>query len=98
MKKRLYTIVAILFVLVPLGLLSPYAAWGEWENDHYKELLGFIPKGIAEADGVNAPIPDYALSGISDAGSYYLSALLGVLLLFGIYYILLKVLKNEKSH
>ena len=98
MKKRLYTIVAILFVLVPLGLLSPYAAWGEWENDHYKELLGFIPKGIAEADGVNALIPDYALSGISDTSSYYLSALLGVLLLFGIYYILLKVLKNEKSH
>jgi len=98
MKKRLYIIVAILFVLVPLGLLSPYAAWGEWENEHYKELLGFIPKGIAEAHGVDAPIPDYALEGMGETSSYYLSALLGVLLLFGIYYILLKVLKNEKSH
>jgi hypothetical protein len=24
---------------VPFGLLTDYSAWGEWENEKYKELM-----------------------------------------------------------
>ena len=39
----------ILFVLLPLGLISEYSAWGEWDIQKYKELIGFIPEGIKNA-------------------------------------------------
>jgi hypothetical protein len=94
MKKKLYMLVALLFVFVPLGLLTNSPAWGEWENEHYQKLLGYIPSGIANAKSLDAPIPDYAIGGTSQTLSYYLSALLGIVLLFGIYYFLLKVLKK----
>ena len=98
MKKRVFIVIGFLFVLLPLGLLSSSPAWGEWENEYYKELLGFIPKGIVEANVLQTPMPDYTLEGLSSTTSYYLSALVGMGLLFGIYFLLLKVVKHEKSH
>lgn len=98
MKKQLYLILAILFLFVPLGLLTSFSAWGEWDNAYYKEFIGFIPKGIAQANTLNTPIPDYKLQGMGSIASYYFSAFLGIVILFCIYYVLLKGIKHEKSH
>jgi hypothetical protein len=92
MKKKIYIVVAILFVLVPLGLLTDYSAWGEWDMQHYKELIGFIPQGIEQAKGIKPIIPDY---GEGSVVMYYLSAIVGVSVLFGIFYILAKFNKGK---
>ena len=85
MNKKLYIILTILFALTPLGLLSSYSAWGEWDNEVYQKLIGFIPKGIENASSINPLIPDY---GEGSVVMYYLSALIGGGLIFGIFYLL----------
>jgi len=92
-KKRIFIILTILFILLPLGLLTEYSAWGEWEPEKYKELLGFIPEGIKNAKGF-AIIPDYGEGSIL---MYYLSALLGSGILFGFFYFLAKINKNNNE-
>jgi len=87
MKKILLPIL-ILFILIPLGLLSENPAWAEWENEYYQEALGFIPQGIENAFHIKALAPDYTIEGMNDILSYYLSGLLGVALIFGIFYLL----------
>ena len=97
MKRKAFYILGILILLSPLGLISDADAWGEWGNEYYQKILGFIPEGIKNAKGINALIPDYSLSGTNDVVGYYISAIVGIVLLFGIYFILSKTLKNEKS-
>jgi hypothetical protein len=92
MKKKLYIILAILFILVPLGLLTDYSAWGEWDQEIYKKLIGFIPEGIKNAQGIKPIIPDY---GEGSVVMYYLSALIGIGVLFAIFYILAKLNKGK---
>ena len=91
MKKKLFLLISLIFLFVPLGLLSEYSAWGEWENEKYKELIGFIPEGIKNAKGVIPIIPDYGEGSIF---LYYVSAIIGVVMLFWIFYFLAKVNKN----
>jgi len=91
MKKKLFIILGILFIFVPLGLISEYSAWGEWENQYYQKMLGYIPKGIEEAKGITPLIPDY---GEGNLIIYYVSAMIGVIILFWIFYMLLKSGKN----
>jgi len=92
-KKRIYIILAIFFVLLPLGLLSEYSAWGEWDTEVYKQLIGYIPEGIKNAKSF-AIIPDY---GEGSVVMYYLSALIGGAILFGFFYILAKTNKHETN-
>jgi hypothetical protein len=94
MNKRAWILLGILVALVPLGLISQSSAWGEWDNSYYQKLLGFIPKGIAHANGVEGLLPDYSLPSIGSVGGYYLSALVGIGLLLGIYFILHKWVKR----
>jgi len=101
MKKRVYTVLFIFAILIPLGLLSEAPAWGEWDSEYYKEVLGFIPKGIQNANSINSPLGDYALGGTSSVMGYYLSAFVGIAILFMIFFILMKIFKtgskNEQS-
>jgi len=92
-KKRLLIILIILFILLPLGLLTEYSAWGEWDNEVYKQMIGFIPEGIKNAKSF-AIIPDY---GEGSVIMYYLSALLGGAILFGFFYFLAKTNKHETN-
>ncbi len=93
--KKIYWFVLGILAFVPLGLISENPAWGEWENEHYKQVLGFVPKGMQNSI-FEAPIPDYSSSSFGDIGSYYFSAILGVLLIFGIFFTLKKVVKVER--
>jgi len=92
-KKRIYIILTILFILLPLGLLTDYSAWGEWDNEVYKQMIGYIPEGIKNAQTF-AIIPDYGEGSIV---MYYLSALIGGGMLFGFFYLLTKMTKNETN-
>lgn len=86
--KKIFIPLLIILVLVPLGLLSENPAWAEWENEYYQEVLGFIPQGIENAFHIKALIPDYSIAGMNDVIAYYLSGLLGVAIIFGIFYFL----------
>jgi len=93
MKKIIYILISLIFI-VPLGLyLTDAPAWGEWDSSYYKKVLGFIPKNI-ESSRANAPITDYSISGLGEVSSYYISAILGVAIIFAIFYLLKRFIKN----
>ena len=87
---KLWIGLAVLIVLSPLGLILPEhfkagAAWGEWGADEVRELVGYIPNGLAKLSTLwNAPIPDYAFKGWEEKGlphlsfAYIISAVVGV--------------------
>lgn len=87
MKKIFYPLI-VLFLLIPLGLISENPAWAEWDNEYYQEVLGFVPEGIKNAFNIGAVLPDYTFSGLNDILSYYLSGMIGVALIFGFFYLL----------
>jgi len=95
--RKIYYFLFGMIVLVPLGLISSNPAWGEWENEYYQQALGYIPKVINETEGVSVPFSDYTTSFFGEVGSYYFSAITGVVVLFGIFLLLQKVIKIENS-
>lgn len=93
-RRKIFSLLFFFVLLVPLGLLTQLPAWGEWSNAYYEKVLGYIPKGIAEAKGLEAPMPDYAVSGMNSVIGYYLSALIGAALIFGIFYLIARAKKQ----
>lgn len=85
--KPVYALLAVLVCLSPLGVLAAGTAWGEWGLEEIQDVisggkaLGFIPEGMSTGFSFNAPLPDYAFSGLPDAAGYVLSAAAGVAIL-----------------
>ena len=89
---KLWIGLGVLIALSPLGLLLPEhfkagSAWGEWGADEMRELVGYIPKGLAKLSGLwNAPLPAYAFKGWEEKGlphlslAYILSAIAGIVI------------------
>jgi cobalt/nickel transport system permease protein len=89
--KSLYIIIGILVLVTPLGLLSKGTAWGEWSTEEIKNLVGFVPKGMAEGIRFNSPIQDYNFGLLKEYFGYILSALVGVTIILIIFKILGKI-------
>jgi cobalt/nickel transport system permease protein len=73
---------AAMIVIVPIGLLAPGTAWGEWGTEQLSSLgLAFIPQGMAKLSGLwSAPLPDYDLPALKNANlSYILSGIVGTI-------------------
>ncbi len=96
-KKILYILFAMV-LLVPLGLITESPAWGEWDNAYYEKVLGFIPKGIENAKGIKTFMADYSVKGFGSVAGYYISAIVGAILVFGIFYIIVRVKNSAKHH
>jgi cobalt/nickel transport system permease protein len=82
--RALWAILVVAIIAVPLGLLAPGTAWGEWGSDQLASLgLKFIPQGLASLEGVwGAPLADYDLPALGNANlGYVLSAVVGVVLI-----------------
>ncbi|GAB6044482.1 hypothetical protein JCM11957_00800 [Caminibacter profundus] len=97
MKRKVLIVLGVLLALVPLGLMTDNPAWGEWDLDYYKEKLGFIPKGMESAGLVNPIIPDYEVPGLGVVSGYYISAVVGVIIVFAIYFIIAKLVKQSND-
>ena len=97
MKKRVYLVLLILTSIIPLGLLTNAPAWGEWDKEYYNKILGFIPQGVESAKDISTPLKDYSFSSLNDVGSYYLSAVLGMILIFAFFYISAKVFNAKNT-
>lgn len=78
---KLWIGLGIFGILSPLGLLAPGGAWGEWGAETFKEMLGFVPKGLERFSGLfHAPFVDYTVSGTGNVLGYIISAFAGMLL------------------
>jgi len=82
--RVLWIVLAVMVVLVPLGLLAPGTAWGEWGTQQLTQRgLAFIPQGMAKLSGLwSAPLPGYNLPAVGNADlGYVLSALVGAIVI-----------------
>lgn len=69
-------------ILTPLGLIAAGDAWGEWDLDKLKELVGYAPAGIAKSHELIHPLlPDYGFAGMETKPwqiiGYLVSAFIG---------------------
>ena len=102
-NKALLCIFGLLIILTPLGLLASNTAFGEWGTEEVKQLIGYIPAGMAKsADWWHALLPDYSLPGldssfISRSVAYILSAIVGVGIISGLILIMAKIAKTAEN-
>jgi len=90
--RRLWVLLAVLVVLVPLGLLAPGSAFAEWSASDLEAVFGMTPPaGLTSLEGVyNAPFKDYSVPGATTftqlSLAYILAAVIGVSVLgFGLF-------------
>ena len=94
---------AVLVIIVPIGLLATGTAFGEWGPDDMQQMIGYIPAGLSQlADLWHAPLQDYDFPGghetvVTQAPGYYLSAVLGVCLCFGVMYLIGKAMVKRST-
>jgi cobalt/nickel transport system permease protein len=89
--RPLWIGLAVLVFVTPIGLLAPGTAWGEWGAEEFAGLgLTFIPKGLEQLSSLwSAPLPDYDLPVLGNPTvSYILSALVGILVVVGVFWLL----------
>jgi cobalt/nickel transport system permease protein len=82
--RALWTGLAVMIVLVPVGLLAPGTAWGEWSTGKLSSLgLSFIPQGMAKLSGLwSAPISGYDLPALKNSNlAYILSGIVGTVVI-----------------
>lgn len=75
---------AVLIVLVPIGLLAPGTAWGEWgKQELTRRGLGFLPQGMAQLSGFwSAPMRNYNLPVLGNSNlGYVLSGIVGTIVI-----------------
>ena len=95
--KYLLIFTAACIALTPLGLIAEGPAWGEWSIEELQGMLGFVPSSIANAKPlVEAVIPDYAISGMGDMASTWISAVLGAGMVYAIMFGIKKSALRER--
>lgn len=107
-QKKLLAGLLVMALLSPLGIFIPKMfdagdAWGEWGTDKIGKLIGYVPAGMKKiAEAWKAPVRDYnfgteASPMPSQALSYIVSGLLGIIAAGIIIYLLSRLLvRNEK--
>ena len=95
LQKKILIILLLLCLITPVGILLPMFfnagdAWGEWSAQTVKELVGYIPAGLAKYSAVwKAPLTDYAnnsrnASIVHKSGYYIVSGIIGATLTYGV--------------
>lgn len=108
LQKKILIILLILCLLTPVGILLPAVfnagdAWGEWSAQTVKELIGYVPQGLAKYSDVRkSPLNDYTLnkgdtSVIHQSGYYIVSGIIGATLAYIIMLLISRlIIKNGK--
>lgn len=106
---KLWTGLAILIILSPMGLILPEhfkagSAWGEWGADEMQKLIGYIPQSLEKLASLwNAPIPDYAFKGWEEKGlpylsfAYIISAIVGIGITAAVIMLIGKILAKKDN-
>jgi hypothetical protein len=85
---KILILLLLLCLVTPIGILLPMVfhtgdAWGEWSAQTLKELIGYVPKGLARYSDIwSAPLADYGVAGedksvIHQSGYYLVSGIIG---------------------
>ena len=88
LQKKILVILLLLCIITPIGILLPVFfnagdAWGEWSAQTVKDLVGYVPRGLAKYSDVwKAPLPDYTVDSsdtsiVHQSGYYIVSGLIG---------------------
>lgn len=108
LQKKILIILLTLCLLTPLGILLPAFfnagdAWGEWSAQTLKDLVGYVPKGLAKySETLNSPLTDYTLnvadkSVVHQSGYYLVCAVIGATLTYIVMLLISKlIIRNEK--
>jgi cobalt/nickel transport protein len=108
LQKKILIVLIILCLITPIGILLPMYfnagdAWGEWSARTVKDLVGYVPEGLAKYSDIwKAPMPDYTVksedsSVIHQSGYYIVSGILGATLCYVLMLIFSSVIfRNEK--
>ncbi|MHB1161729.1 MAG: cobalt transporter CbiM [Chloroflexota bacterium] len=88
-------LMGMMVVLTPLGLLAPGSADFEWGGEDLQGMVGYLPSGLERMGSLwgGAPLPDYQLAGLGagssllqQAPAYVLSAVVGIALIFALFF------------
>jgi hypothetical protein len=104
-KKVLYALL-VLCVITPAGILLPMFfnagdAWGEWSAQTLKDLVGYVPEGLAKyTDGWNAPLNDYTINShdtsvAHQSGYYIVSGIIGATAAYIITFLISKLVVRD---
>jgi cobalt/nickel transport protein len=108
LQKRILIILLILCFITPIGILLPMyfnagQAWGEWSAHTIKDLIGYVPQGLAKYSDVwKAPIPDYSINGgdasvVHQSGYYIVSGIVGATVTYVVMLLISRlIIKNGK--
>ena len=108
LQKKILVILLTLCLLTPVGILLPAFfntgdAWGEWSVQTVKELVGYVPKGLAKYSDIwKAPIPDYSVgrkdsSLVHRSGYYMVSGIFGATITYSVMLIISRlIIRNGK--
>ncbi len=88
LQKKILIILLLLCLITPVGILLPVFfnagdAWGEWSAQTVKDLVGYVPQGLAKYSDVwKAPLPDYTINSgdtsvVHQSGYYIVSGIFG---------------------
>ena len=64
LQKKILIILVLSCLITPIGILLPAFfntgdAWGEWSAQTMKDLIGYVPQGLAKYSDVwKAPLPE----------------------------------------
>lgn len=92
-QKKILIMLLLLCLITPIGILLPAwfnagDAWGEWSARTIKELVGYVPRGLAKYSDVwKAPLPDYTINSgdksvVHQSGFYIISGIFGATLTY----------------
>jgi cobalt/nickel transport protein len=108
LQKKILIILLALCLLAPIGILLPMyfnagRAWGEWSAQTMKELVGYVPQGLAKYSTVwKAPFTDYSINNqdksvVHQSGYYIVSGIIGATVTYVVMLIISRlIVRNEK--
>ncbi|WP_294184501.1 cobalt transporter CbiM [uncultured Clostridium sp.] len=97
-RKPLYGLLLALIILCPLGLLASGDAWGEWDTEGIKSLVGYIPNAFKHGINYHAVAADYSLTGTSDVVGYIISAIAGTAIIIIIFKVIGSLKKSNRNN
>ncbi len=108
LQKKILVFLITLTLLTPAGIFLPIFfnagdAWGEWSAETVKNMIGYVPQGLAKyTDSYKAPLPDYSANSgdasvIHQSGYYILSGVLGVIIILIVMFIISKIIVKKNG-
>ena len=108
LQKKILILLLLLCLITPVGILLPIYfnaghAWGEWSAQTLKDLIGYVPQGLAKYSDVwKAPIADYTIntadkSLVHQSGFYIVSGIIGATITYVVMLFISRlIIKNDE--